>query len=234
MKCKAKRRNGEDCKANAMRGGKYCYIHSFGRLKEIPWYKNFTIHSVTLGAIAIFIMINWGATKGKQRQISNEISQIPEKTSKLLKQKQLDQSKIFLGIRYAYEFDNYAGATNTFGNEDRKIDPDTPLKKRYNPDENIKFVFLIDNENKEIPFDDVYLEIIMPDEILEVTCGEGWQVQRINKRYTYHFPQINNKPLNTHSPIWVKFPEPGKYVLSCSIDGRDIATIDIPVKIELY
>ncbi len=227
MKCEAKKKNGKDCRANAMKNSRYCYIHSFGRFKNIPWYKNLTVHSIILVLILFFL----GPSKALQKQISNNTERILQNTTK----KQLDRNKIFLGIRYAYEFNNYRETTNTFGNEDRIVDPNIPLRQEYNANESIKFVFVIINKNEGIPFDDVFLQVIWPDEIIEVKHGEGWQVQRINKRHTYYFPQINNVPLNTYSPIWAKFPKAGEYTVECLINGRGISTeIVVPVKLQLY
>lgn len=213
-----------------MRNSKYCYIHSFLKFSNVPWHKNSTYHVIATILLALLLFY-----LGPSKKIQDKTYKNTEKILKNTLPKQLDQTKIFLAIRYAYEFENYQGATNTFGNENRIIDPNIPLRQKYNPNESIKFVFGISNQNQGMPFDDVYLEVIWPDEILEVKEGEGWQAQNINKRYTYHFPQINNLPLNTYSGISAKFPGPGKYTLLCFINGRGISKdISCPVKIELY
>lgn len=238
MKCTTHKKNGESCNSNAMKGTKYCYIHSFWKIRGIPWYKNLTFHFAGfLGTISIGLALYFGcfgATKAKQEEIIRTAQSIPQKTADLLSENKLDPNKISLGLRYAYEFDNYLGATNSFGNEDRIIVPNVPLKKKYNLNEDVRFVFVIGNGNKSIPFDDVTLEVIFPDGIPEVLYGKGWAPQRINKRYTYYFHRINNIPLNTYSAIEVKFPNKGKYRIDCYIHGKSIDKIHSPVTIQLY
>lgn len=232
MKCEAKKRSGENCQANAMISSKYCYMHSFGKFKNIPWYKNLTVHGIAIISIMLTLILFFlGPSKAQQDKIFNNTERIKQDVA----QKYLDRNKIFLGIRYAYEFNHYRGATNTFGNEDRIVNTTIPLRQKYDAEGHVKFVFSIVNQNKGIPFEDVFLQVIWPDEIIEVKPGEGWQTQNSNKRYTYYFSQINNVPLNTYGPIWAKFPKPGEYTLLCSINGRSVDdAISVPVKIELY
>ncbi len=47
LSCKAKTKSGKSCKNPPMRNSAYCYIHSFGKNKNIPFYKNATYHLLT-------------------------------------------------------------------------------------------------------------------------------------------------------------------------------------------
>lgn len=237
MNCIAKKKNGEPCRNNAIKNATYCYVHSFGRFRGIPWWRNSTIHAIIIGIVGIIVAVYFGffgATKKGQEEIKKAVDDVPQKTAMLIGRDNLDSDKISLILRYAHGFDNYLGATDDFGNEDRKIDPKIPLRKKYEPNVSIGFTLGIFNENEGIPFESMLLEVVFPDEAFGVEYGEGWQPQRVNKRYTYYFPLINNTPLNTCSQIRVKFPGPGEYTISCVIDGRDIRKIHVPIGLVLY
>ena len=53
-KCKAKTKKGYSCNKFAMKGSVYCYIHSFWKRKNIPFYKNSTYHFL-IGLIGLII-----------------------------------------------------------------------------------------------------------------------------------------------------------------------------------
>jgi len=70
--CKAIKRNGEKCKRPSMKNSDYCYIHSFGRFRKIPFYKNPTFHiiiSLLFATIYFLIPLFFGSTKEKQEKI---------------------------------------------------------------------------------------------------------------------------------------------------------------------
>jgi hypothetical protein len=218
-----------------MRGGRYCYVHSFGRVEGVPWYKNLTLHSIVGLVISLGFGISScssGATKAKQDETLKRVDEIPRKTIEELERSKIDARKIYLGERYAYEFDNYLGATNEYGNESRIIDPERPLHKKYDPGQAVKFVPRVVNGNTGIPFEDVSLQVVLPDGV-EVVSADSWIVQRVNKRYSYFFPRMNNTPLNTGA-IAVKFPHPGPYELLCTIDGRGIDVLKKSIPVMLY
>ena len=146
----------------------------------------------------------------------------------------LDESKIALGLRYAYEFDGYLGATNRLGNENRKFDPTVPLRKPYSPNEACRFVFSVINENAGLPLGGVSLQILFLDRGLKVTESKGWDAQRTNEHYSFRFlSPINNIPQNAEA-IVIVFPHPGIYSLRYMIDGSGIRTIEGSIPVELY
>ncbi len=66
IKCKAQTKKLKSCENYAMNGSEYCYIHSFGRLRKIPFWKNSTIHlfiSITFSIIIFFF--NWFSSPTK-------------------------------------------------------------------------------------------------------------------------------------------------------------------------
>lgn len=146
----------------------------------------------------------------------------------------LDEGKIALGLRYAYEFDGYLGATNVGGNEDRELDPAVPLRSRYSADKSYRFRFTVINKNVEMPFKDVLLQMIFLDHGVTITEFRGWACQRPNERYSYRFPSpINNMPQNAET-LAVTFPHPGTYSLRYIIDGSDVESIQGLRQVELY
>lgn len=81
--CNGKTRKGEKCKNFAMLNSSYCYVHSFWKLKNIPFYKNMTFHLTILGIIitVIFFIIQmkYGATKENQEKIIQTLKEIQNK-----------------------------------------------------------------------------------------------------------------------------------------------------------
>ena len=51
--CKAITKKGQACKNHPMKNTEYCYIHSFGKFKGIPWFKNPTLHIIITLIITI-------------------------------------------------------------------------------------------------------------------------------------------------------------------------------------
>lgn len=56
-KCTAITKKQKQCNSYAMKESLYCYIHSFGKLMNIPWWKNSTIHFVITIFLAIIFFI---------------------------------------------------------------------------------------------------------------------------------------------------------------------------------
>ena len=72
QKCKAKNRKQVRCGNWALKGADYCYIHSFGKFKNIPLLKNPTFHliiAIFLAIIPLIISQVTGATKENQKLI---------------------------------------------------------------------------------------------------------------------------------------------------------------------
>ncbi|MEE9441854.1 MAG: hypothetical protein V3V99_04230 [candidate division Zixibacteria bacterium] len=68
-KCKKKTKKSRPCKKPAMIDSEYCYIHSIGTFKGVPWYKNGTWHFV-IGILITLVIFAYnyytGPTKEKQ------------------------------------------------------------------------------------------------------------------------------------------------------------------------
>lgn len=68
-KCIAITRRKTRCRNNAMKNSDYCYVHSFGHLKRVPFWKNPVIHLVFSIVVAIIIfLISLRCTASKQEQ----------------------------------------------------------------------------------------------------------------------------------------------------------------------
>ncbi|MBI4341828.1 MAG: hypothetical protein HY599_00500 [Candidatus Omnitrophica bacterium] len=236
MECEEVTRKRKPCKGHPMKGAKVCYPHSFGKIRNVPWHKNATFHCMLgiLGLLGTGATYWSGATRANQEAIMENLAQVPARTAREFGLGRIEREGIALTLRYAYEFDQYLGATNEYGNEDRIIDPGQPIRKRFDPDKGVGFVFGVANGNPGIPFEDVWLQVVLVDEGLEVVSADGWQTQRVNKRYSHYFSRINNTPLNVSGALVVKFPHSGTFLLQCSIEGRGVEPIRIPVKVLLY
>ncbi len=81
-KCKATTRKKTHCRKPAMSNSDYCYIHSFGHLKRVPWWKNFTVHltvPIVLSIVTIvlpLILFYSGPTKKNQQEILDLLQQM--------------------------------------------------------------------------------------------------------------------------------------------------------------
>lgn len=78
IKCKALRKDKKSCNSYPMKGSDYCYGHSFGHIKNIPFYKNATIHFIVALLFAIFAFLYsfcFGPTKSNQREIIKHLKE---------------------------------------------------------------------------------------------------------------------------------------------------------------
>lgn len=69
--CNAFTRKGSQCKKNSVGNRGYCYIHSFGKIKGIPFWKNSTLHGIIgiiLTVIGILLAV-LGPTKENQEKM---------------------------------------------------------------------------------------------------------------------------------------------------------------------
>lgn len=79
--CKANTKRGDVCKNHAMKGSEYCYVHSFGRFKRIPIWKNASVHFIVTLVIAILIFVitmHKGASRINQEKILRETGTLKE------------------------------------------------------------------------------------------------------------------------------------------------------------
>ena len=56
-KCKAKTKKGAQCKARPLRNGKYCYVHSIGKFKYVPFARSWKFHSLLFALVLACIKI---------------------------------------------------------------------------------------------------------------------------------------------------------------------------------
>lgn len=144
-----------------------------------------------------------------------------------------DSEKINLIERYAYEFDNYLNSTTTPGNNSRVIKQDAKLRKKYNPNANIRLTLGIANENMGIPLVEPRLQVLFKRDVSIQNFGR-WVPQEVNSRYSWKFNEsINNTPLNADS-IFVSFSQPGIYPITVSIDGSYLRRKEITYFLDLY
>jgi len=73
-KCHAKTKKELECNNFAMKDSKFCYIHTFGKIRSIPFYKNMTFHfivGILLTIIGIIIPYITGPSKELQTIATN-------------------------------------------------------------------------------------------------------------------------------------------------------------------
>ncbi len=81
--CKATTRKELQCKQLAMKGGDYCYIHSF-RFKRVPWWKSSATHILAIiGITATLLAWHFGASKKGQTQTNQKLDTIVVNTKEL-------------------------------------------------------------------------------------------------------------------------------------------------------
>ncbi len=66
-------RKRSSCKNYAMNGSDYCYVHSFGRFKGIPFWKNINIHLFLASALLTVFFFFIGPSRGKQNDILKDV-----------------------------------------------------------------------------------------------------------------------------------------------------------------
>lgn len=77
--CKASTKRGNVCKNRPIKGTEYCYVHSLGKFKNIPIWRNPNIHFIVPVIITIlfFIITQYkGASRINQEEILKETSTI--------------------------------------------------------------------------------------------------------------------------------------------------------------
>ncbi len=71
-KCEAKTKKGVDCKRSPMKDSSYCYFHSFGKLKNVPFWSNSTVHFL-FGLVLTIILYLIGPSLNNQiKMLSND------------------------------------------------------------------------------------------------------------------------------------------------------------------
>lgn len=141
----------------------------------------------------------------------------------------LAMDKIKFAERYPSEFNKFPDNTNGI------IEQNATLSKHYSPNEAARLTPAIVNLNEGIPLEQARIQLIFGEGVV-VEEHQGWDVQEVNRRYSYKFNEpINNIPLNTGYSIFVKFPKPGKYQITALIDGQYLESIkEVNYFIEVY
>jgi hypothetical protein len=89
-----------------MRGADYCYVHSFGRLRGVPFWKNWMFHAIVLTVLGIAYANYFGPTKENQEQILTKQDEQSNKTDDILEilntMCTTEQSRLLREYRFGY------------------------------------------------------------------------------------------------------------------------------------
>ena len=80
-KCKRITKKGERCRNFPMNNSDYCYMHSLGKIKHVPWWKNFTIHLTFLPIV--LAIIGYYFTIHSSEKTLNKITSIEERKNQV-------------------------------------------------------------------------------------------------------------------------------------------------------
>jgi hypothetical protein len=159
-----------------------------------------------------------------QRELTDNIRNI-EKTVSEIKtviipevSKTQTAEKIQIGLQYAYEWDRYKGSTNTVGDTWRAID-DEPIKRKYSQEE-MRLLLGVQNTHREISIKDVWLNVFFLADNLDVRIDKIWRSMFPNKHYFAKLGNINSgQGIHPDGNLFIKFPKPGIYKVSYSINA---------------
>lgn len=103
-KCCGVTRDRDRCKSYPMRGSRYCYVHSLGRLRGVPVVKNATVHAVlgtVLGVVGIVMSLWFGLVPSRaqkeQMRIGLDTNRGVESIKEMLESVERRQSQRLLG-----------------------------------------------------------------------------------------------------------------------------------------
>lgn len=92
MTCETRTRKNTPCSNHALKGGRYCYVHSFGKFSHVPWHKNPAAH-LFIGVVGIGLTV-WGlttgATKSGQEKAQQSLDRLEGGVDELRAEKQLE------------------------------------------------------------------------------------------------------------------------------------------------
>jgi len=83
--CERMTRNGVLCKNHPMKGSRYCYSHSLGRLRGVPLLKNATFHAF-LGIAGIGVSLWFGLVPSQQQKEHMKIARETERDVKSIRE----------------------------------------------------------------------------------------------------------------------------------------------------
>lgn len=135
----------------------------------------------------------------------------------------IDTDKIFLGIRYAYNFkypDGKSYKEATLNDGDRIIDEPLPLDININRKHEQSPVFAVDNTTNSKTIDDVTLEIILPAEFaVTENLLPSW-IPQGNNRYSTKIKFVEGGRGRNVEALHFTVTEPGLYPFVYVISSR--------------
>lgn len=146
------------------------------------------------------------------------------KVPPLLPSSTVDEGRVQLALQYAYEWDNYKGATikppenwwRTIGGS---------LTREYSPSE-MRLLLGVYNGNKKVSLENIRVHINFIDDWLIVRPDKYWQPYVTNKHYFVSLGNVNrDEALFPNGNLWVKFPKPGVYSMTYFIRGGNFDSI---------
>jgi hypothetical protein len=233
MKCIATKKNGENCKNSASKGSNYCYIHSFGKFRGIPWPANFTLHLTILGivlaSVSIWFAVSKGATKENQEEmmanqgkIMEEVGDVPQKTAELLKESKLDP--ITISLRNIKTKGNKNPPNGTNLTITRNLPNTLNIKMQLPGQKSMRDLgeFRVNNGPIEVPINLIYILYSDEDQILvKSTADRLWQ-----DGYWTWFDKRDLLPGDNLEFKWKSIVNSADYVLvflskdSCNLKGK--------------
>jgi hypothetical protein len=152
-----------------------------------------------------------------------------------------DKSKVQVGLQYAYAWDNYKGSKNMPNGSpedwwrtiDKPIEVEYSRAKYYEGDEGKgkKLVLGVDNLHRKLSIRTIRLDIIFQNDDLEITSE--WPTWVKNKHFFTRLGNIVSGPPTYGRNLWVKFPGPGSYKITCKIYGDKFGEIIRDIEIIL-
>ncbi|MFM8552179.1 MAG: hypothetical protein ACKOCD_07700 [Nitrospiraceae bacterium] len=201
---------------------------AIGLLLDIVWRSQWTLSRsilekafLSLVVIASLVFVAWNPVRSAYLRGYADNEPIGS-------QGRLSEEKIKLFLAYAYAFDNYLGATNAPGNEERILDPSHPLRTKYRPNQEVIFSFGVANQNAGLPLQKAILHVQFQDDGLEVTKDGKWEVRYPSKVYYFRYEEDLIATLAVNLPfLHVKFPRPDTYKIVYTINGRNLNGLPI-------
>lgn len=150
-----------------------------------------------------------------------------------LKKFTINEDKIQIGLQYAYEWDNYRGSKNSGNPHDIWRMVIEPIKRKYSSEE-MRLLLGVINLHDKLSIKNIEIGIIFHDD-LQVRNEKHWSRMLNDKYYFTSLPDINpSNGKHSSGSLWIKFPKPGAYNISCEITGEGFRKTTRKVEIILY
>lgn len=143
----------------------------------------------------------------------------------LLSGPKIDKNKIQVGLQYAYAWGNYKDSKNTSNPEDWWRVVDEPIVRKYSQ-EKMRLLLGVQNANGRISIKNIWLHVAFVTGNLSIETDKLWVPLSINKHYYVILGNINpNAAIAPDGNLFVKFPGPGTYKISCTINGDTFGNV---------